>query len=80
MATFFTNGDASKAQLFAETVVSLGLLAILMVTAPLVTLATAAALALVVATALRLMKRNSARWGRARGPRQRKAFAIIQLG
>ena len=60
------SGLGASAQLFAETVVSLGLLAILMVTAPLVTLATAAALALFVATTLRLMKRNSTRWGRAR--------------
>jgi len=60
------SGLGASAQLFAETVVSLGLLAILMVTAPLVTLATAAALALFVTTTLRLMKRNSTRWGRAR--------------
>ena len=60
------SGLGASAQLFAETVVSLGLLAILMVTAPVVTLATAAALALFVATTLRLMKRNSTKWGRAR--------------
>lgn len=60
------SGLGAAAQLFAETVVSLGLLAILMVTAPLVTLATAAALVLFVATTLRLMKRTSAKWGRAR--------------
>ena len=59
-------GLGASAQLFAETVVSLGLLAILMVTAPVVTLATAAALVLFVATTLRLMKRTSARWGRER--------------
>jgi len=60
------SGLGASAQLFAETVVSLGLLAILMVTAPVVTLATAAALALFVTTTLRLMKRSSATWGRAR--------------
>ena len=60
------SGLGASAQLFAETVVSLGLLAILMVTAPLVTMVTAASLALFVATTLRLMKRNSAKWGRAR--------------
>jgi len=60
------SGLGASAQLFAETVVSLGLLAILMVTAPVVTLATAAALVLFVATTLRLMKRTSARWGRER--------------
>jgi ATP-binding cassette subfamily C protein len=60
------SGLGSLAYLFAETVVSGGVLAFLLVAAPFVTLVTAAALALFVATALRLTKRSSAKWGRER--------------
>jgi ATP-binding cassette subfamily C protein len=72
------NGMGAVVQVLVELLVSLGLAAFLIAMAPLVTLATATALVLLVGTALRVSKRSSRRWGRAREELSRQAQKEVQ--
>ncbi len=72
------NGVGSLAHVFAEAVVSAGLVAVLVYAAPVVTLATTAALSVLVITALLVTKRSSAKWGREREQLGRQALKQSQ--
>jgi ATP-binding cassette subfamily C protein len=71
-------GLGSIVQVVAEGLVSAGLAAFLLVAAPVVTLVTTATLGLLVWAALRLTKRSSRRWGRAREEQSRRAYKDLQ--
>src|SRR3954452_5426161 len=72
------NGFGSLAQVFAEALVSAGLVGFLLAAAPGITLATAVVLGTFLVTALRLTKRTSRRWGREREDRGRIAMKDAQ--
>jgi ABC-type multidrug transport system fused ATPase/permease subunit len=72
------NGMGSLAQVFAEALVSAGLVLFLLLTAPGITISTAVVLGALVALALRLTKRSSVRWGREREQRGRLALKDAQ--
>jgi len=71
-------GLGAGVQVAAETLVSAGLAAFLLIAAPVTTLITAATLSVLVATALRLTRGSSRRWGRVREDQHRRAVKELQ--
>ncbi|HEX2659606.1 MAG TPA: ABC transporter ATP-binding protein [Polyangia bacterium] len=71
-------GLGSLTQVFAELLVSLGLVVFLLIAAPVVTLGTASALGVFVAATLVLTKRGSRRWGKESEQRGRQALKDAQ--
>jgi len=71
-------GLGSLTHVFAELLVSLGLMVFLLLAAPLVTLGTASTLAVFVAATLVITKRGSRRWGKESEQRGRQALKDAQ--